>query len=83
MQERERDLELIGDRQILGLIVSNIFTGSDSTAITLRVIFYYLLKQPGTTEKLMAELDEGIFEREGGIIERKEERELPYLTVVE
>jgi cytochrome P450 len=47
MQEGERNLELIDDRQILGLTVSNIFAGSGSTAITLRAIFYYLLKQPG------------------------------------
>ena len=82
MREGERDPELIGDRQILGLTVSNIFAGSDSTAITLRTVFYYLLKQPETMGKLKVELDEVKFERKGGIIGWKEARELPYLTAV-
>jgi cytochrome P450 len=82
MQEGEKDPELVNDRQIMGLTVSNIFAGSDSTAITFRTIFYYLLRQPETMAKLMAELDQASFDREGGIIGWKEARELPYLTAV-
>lgn len=33
------------------------FAGSDTTAIALRAIFYYLLKNPRAYAKLMAEID--------------------------
>lgn len=81
-QEGEKDPSLINNRQILGFTVSNIFAGSDSTAITLRTIFYYLLKQPATMGRLMVELDGASYERDGGIIGFREARELPYLTAV-
>jgi cytochrome P450 len=82
MEEGKRDPEFITDRQVMGFTASNIFAGADSTAITLRTIFYYLLRQPETMRKLMAELNRASFDREGGIMGWKEARELPFLTAV-
>ena len=47
----------MNDKQILALTVSSIFAGSDSTAIILRAIFYYLLRNPQTMAKLMKYLE--------------------------
>lgn len=82
MTEGKRDPHFITDRQIMGLTASNIFAGSDSTAITLRTIFYYLLKQPETMKKLMEELKKASFDRHGEIMSWKDARELPYLAAV-
>lgn len=66
----------------MGLTASNVFAGSNGTATTLRTIFYYLLKQPETMKKLLTELDEASFDREGAITGWKDARKLPYLTAV-
>jgi cytochrome P450 len=80
--EGKRDPDFITERQIMGLTVMSIFAGSDSTATTLRTIFYYVMKQPWMMDKLMAELNDASFDRQGGIISWKAARELPYLTAV-
>ena len=82
MDERKQDPEFITDRQIMGLTASKVFAGSDSTAIALRTIFYYLLRQPETMRKWMEELEGASFDREGEIIGWEEGRELPFLTAV-
>jgi len=48
--------EFMHPGRVLGLTATNLFAGSDMTAITLRTIFYYLLRDETTMEKLMAEL---------------------------
>lgn len=46
------------DSQVLGAYVSTTFlAGSDTTAITMRSIVYYVLKTPGVLERLRRELD--------------------------
>ncbi|KAK3994997.1 putative cytochrome P450 pisatin demethylase-like protein [Cladorrhinum sp. PSN332] len=59
---------------------SNVLAGSDTTAIMMRSIFYFLLKNPESLKKLMDELKEA--RREGrlsDIVTWKESRSLPYL----
>ncbi|KAI4957492.1 hypothetical protein J4E86_004630 [Alternaria arbusti] len=63
--------------------VSNMVAGSDTTAISLSAILYYLLKFPQTFETLRQEIDER--KREGRIghyITFKESQEMPYLQAV-
>lgn len=79
---KEKDPEFFNDKLILGLMVGNVFGGADSTAITLRTVFYHLLKSPHTMKALLKELDGEHFSRDDGIALWKETRELPYLTAV-
>lgn len=77
-------LDFIDDQRVLALTVANMFAGSDTTAITLRAIFYFLLKNPTQLQKLQAELEnervEGRFARSDGLVDWEETRNLPYLS---
>lgn len=48
---------LMTDRDLLMAALGNIFAGSDTTAISLRSLFYYLLKDPRCLAKLVSEID--------------------------
>lgn len=63
--------------------VSNMVAGSDTTAITLSAILYYLLKNRRTFDALRQEIDSQ--QREGKISRRitfKESQNMPYLQAV-
>lgn len=60
--------------------VSNMVAGSDTTAISLSAILYYLLKNPITFDKLRAEVD--ALHSEGRYITFKQSQEMPYLQAV-
>jgi len=45
------------DGRVLTMAVSMAFAGSETTAISLAAVFYYLLKNPEALKKLQAELD--------------------------
>lgn len=81
-----KDPAFISEDRVLALTVANMFAGSDTTAITLRAIFYYLLKDPPKMEKLTAELVEqnnaGRFTRDDALVRWDEVRDLPYLGAV-
>jgi cytochrome P450 len=59
--------------------VSNMVAGSDTTAISLSAILYYLLKSPQTFDKLRQEVDA---QHGKGNIMFKESQEMPYLQAV-
>lgn len=52
--------QVMSDSELLSHAVSNIFAGSDTTAASLRAIFYYLCRTPSAHNKVLAELDEAI-----------------------
>ncbi|KAJ0108418.1 hypothetical protein J7T55_005395 [Diaporthe amygdali] len=88
---RGKDPEFISEQRVLALTVANMFAGSDTTAISLRAIFYNLLRSPSAMQKLLAELaNESASERftkneearEAGLVKWNEVRELPYLSAV-
>ena len=55
--KRTRDGEsVMTDTELLSHASSNIFAGSDTTAISLRAIIYYLCRNPRCYEKLMDEI---------------------------
>ena len=64
-----------------------IFAGSETTAISLSSVFYYLLQNPRVYKKLMNELDEAsrngtIADKENNKISWVESQKLPYLDAV-
>ena len=59
--------------------VSNMVAGSDTTAISLSAILYYLLKSPQTFDKLRQEIDA---QHGKSNIMFKESQEMPYLQAV-
>ncbi|CEI60005.1 unnamed protein product [Fusarium venenatum] len=85
-EAHRKDPEFITEQLVLALTVANMFAGSDTTGITLRAVFYYLLKDPPKMESLLKELaaesKAGRFSRDDGLVQWEEVRELPYLSAV-
>lgn len=75
------------DTRILSSCASMVFAGSETTAISLSSVFYFLLKHPAVYAKLMQELDDAVT---SGTIEPRadktvswaESQKLPYLDAV-
>ncbi|KAL5328641.1 hypothetical protein ACEPPN_002143 [Leptodophora sp. 'Broadleaf-Isolate-01'] len=76
--------EFMTDSLVMTMAVSMAFAGSETTAISLSSVFYYLLKNPLCMQKLYQELDEKA--KEGhfkdnvqGVVTWSESQALPYL----
>lgn len=54
--QKEKPVEM-NDNAVTSMATSNIFAGSDTTAISTRAIIYYLLKNPEVKRKFVEELD--------------------------
>ncbi|KAF2139705.1 uncharacterized protein K452DRAFT_231839 [Aplosporella prunicola CBS 121167] len=79
--------EFMTDTQVLTSCVSMVFAGSETTAISLSSVFYFLLQNPRCHAKLLAELDEAvrngtIQDRANGSVSWTEAQKLPYLDAV-
>lgn len=79
--------EFMTDAQVLASCTSMILAGSETTAISLSAVFYYLMKHPRVYEKLMKELDEAaangtIEDRTNHKVSWAESQKLPYLDAV-
>lgn len=73
----------ISDDDILGVVMSILSAGADTTASTIVIIFYFLLKHPEVLAKLRAEIDTGMKRGEISNPPRwKEVYLLPYLEAV-
>ncbi|OAP62534.1 hypothetical protein AYL99_01761 [Fonsecaea erecta] len=85
-EANHKDPEFITTERVLALTVANMFAGSDTTAISLRAVFYYLLRNPEDMESLMEELraqrEHGKFSDPNGLVNWNDVRELPYLSAV-
>ncbi|KAJ9602189.1 hypothetical protein H2200_013309 [Cladophialophora chaetospira] len=86
LEAGEKDPAFMTPERVLSLTSANVFAGSDTTAISLRAIFYYLLKNPKTLQKLQDELaeaeKEGLFIRDDKLVEWTEANKLLYLGAV-
>jgi cytochrome P450 len=76
--------DFMNDSLVMTMAVSMAFAGSETTAISLSSVFYYLLKNPTCMEKVLSELDmaarRGHFkDNETGIVTWSESQTLPYL----
>lgn len=74
----------MSDTLVQTMAVSMAFAGSETTAISLSAVFYYLLRNPACLEKLRVEIDDaaksGAFsDYEGGIVTFAESQKLKYL----
>jgi len=72
--------EEMNDASVLSMATSNVFAGSDTTAISTRSIIYYLLKNPECKRKLGDEIDTQ--KREGKLTEPitlEQTKHMPYL----
>lgn len=81
---REARPEFMSDTLVQTMAVSMAFAGSETTAISLSAVFYYLLKNPRALAKLREEIDEagrrGMFsDLETGLVTWTESQKLPYL----
>lgn len=76
--------EFMTDTLVQTMAVSMAFAGSETTAISLGAVFYYLLRTPSALRRLRAELDEagrkGLFaDCETGLVTWHESQKLEYL----
>lgn len=71
------------DNAVISMATSNIFAGSDTTAISTRAIIYYLLKNPQYKQKLIEEIDD--WRRQGKLsdpVTLEQADHMPYLQAV-
>lgn len=85
--QASHDHPFMDDDRILSTCTSMVFAGSETTAISLSAVFYFLVKHPEVYTKLMQELDEAaangaIEERAGKTVSWPEAQKLPYLDAV-
>ncbi|KAL2107504.1 hypothetical protein VUR80DRAFT_5138 [Thermomyces stellatus] len=76
--------EFMTDALVQTMAVSMAFAGSETTAISLSAVFYYLLRNPRCLERLRQEIDDaarrGEFsDLESGVVTFAESQRLPYL----
>jgi len=81
---REARPEFMTDTLVQTMAVSMAFAGSETTAISLSAVFYFLLKNPAALAALRAEIDaaarEGRFsDYDTGLVTWHESQTLPYL----
>jgi cytochrome P450 len=86
LEAGEKDPAFMTPERVLSLTSANVFAGSDTTAITLRAIFYYLLKNPNKLETLRKDIaqaeTDGLFTREDKLVRWTEANAIPYLGAV-
>ena len=79
-KERPADFDY---SDLVSMASSNIFAGSDTTAISTRAIIYYLLKNTACKQRLVEEIDD--FRRRGKLsdpVTLDQANEMPYLQAV-
>lgn len=84
LKAKDERPEFFHNGRVLTMAVSMAFAGSDTTAISLSSVFYYILKNPRCYEKLMDEIDtavcSGVLEdRLSGLVTWAGSQKLPYL----
>lgn len=83
---REARPDFMSDTLVQTMAVSMAFAGSETTAISLSAVFYFLLKNPAALARLRAEIDDaaraGRFsDCETGLVTWHEAQTLPYLDM--
>ena len=77
--QKQRPYEM-NDTSALSMVTSNIFAGSDTTAISTRSVVYYLLKNSKCKRKLLEEIDAQMKEAKLlGPITLEQTKHMPYL----
>jgi cytochrome P450 len=75
---------IVNENQVFSYTISNMNAGSDTTAISLRAVLYYTLKDPQAASKLQNELDTALREKRITlpVSWRQSQEQLPYLDAV-
>ncbi|KAF1839795.1 cytochrome P450 [Decorospora gaudefroyi] len=81
-EAHRKDPAFMTQQRVLAVTVANMFAGSDTTAITLRTIFYNLLLNPTLLQRLMNELESNDIFSETGLTTWSKVHDLPYLSAV-
>ena len=68
LKAKEDRPDFFHDGRVLTMAVSMAFAGSETTAISLAAVFYYLLKNPRCYQKVMQELGAAL---ESGTLENR------------
>ncbi|KAI5917384.1 cytochrome P450 [Camillea tinctor] len=77
---RDARPDFMTDTLVQTMAVSMAFAGSETTAISLSAVLYYLLRHPRCLARLRAELDAGAFaDWDTGLVTWAESQRLPYL----
>jgi len=79
--------DFMTDQRVLTMAVSMAFAGSETTAISLAAVFYFLVKHPACYKKLLEEIDQAVLngrvaKANNGLITWTESQTLPYLDAV-
>jgi len=83
LEAKEKWPDVMNMDVVRALVIDNVLAGSDTTAVVIRSIFYYLLKNPPTISKLLEEIDE--LDNKGELDEFvtwKQANSMPYLGAV-
>ncbi|KAF5617651.1 cytochrome P450 monooxygenase [Fusarium tjaetaba] len=70
--------QLVDDQAIVSYMVTNLVAGSDTTAISIRAVLYYLLKTPSAYKRLRDEIDQASLPE--GPVSWADSQKLPYLN---
>ncbi|ESZ95638.1 hypothetical protein SBOR_3986 [Sclerotinia borealis F-4128] len=76
---KDTNPELMNDNSIVGCLLINVLAGADTTAIVLRSIIYFTLKNPRVYKKLIREL---ISENLSTPVSYKDASKLPYIGAI-
>ncbi|KAL4882549.1 hypothetical protein BJY04DRAFT_206823 [Aspergillus karnatakaensis] len=84
MKASEDRPDFMTEKRVLTMAVSMAFAGSETTAISLAAVFYYLLKNPEYMARAREELDNAvkdgtIINRSTGLVSWAESQKLPFL----
>lgn len=83
IEAKDRSPNVVDDAQVFSYTVSNMNAGSDTTAISLRAILYYTMKDQRVMRKLRQELRDSLDAGEiSNPVSWKQSQELPYFDAV-
>ncbi|KAL1981721.1 hypothetical protein VTN96DRAFT_2278 [Rasamsonia emersonii] len=79
LEAKKTHPDIVDDRMVISYLLINMIAGADTTAIVLRAVISYTLKNPRVYKKLKKELDEANLPTP---VSYKDARTLPYLDAV-
>ncbi|KAL8636801.1 MAG: hypothetical protein Q9228_005848 [Teloschistes exilis] len=84
LKAKEARPEFFHEGRVLVMAVSMAFAGSETTAISLAAVFYYLVKNPSCHRRLLAEIEDAVHsglieDTSKGVVSWTESQKLPYL----
>lgn len=84
MEIHRSDPEKLSTRDVIVHLSTNVFAGSDTTAIALRAVLYFLMRHPVAMAKVQAEIDSAVSAQKlsDPVSYRESVTHLPYLGAV-